>query len=327
MDADMEQHLSEPITGVASRDFTALPHELTVAQALEHIRRIGVAEKIIYFYVVDGTGRLIGVLPTRRLLTAALDARIRDVMIERVVAIPHTATLMDACELFLFHKFLAFPVVDAERRLIGVVDVSLFTEEVVDMSQPEQMDDVFQTIGFRVSQVQNASPLKAFRYRFPWLLATLGAGIICALLAGRHEATLAQSLVIAFFLTLVLGLGESVSAQSVTVTVQAIHGLRLTWAWFGRALQRELATAALLGGACGAIVLVVVWAWRGDARAAFVIGGSITASMVTACALGLGIPSLLHALKLDPKIAAGPIALAAADICTLLFYFNLAKAL
>jgi magnesium transporter len=318
-------HLAQPITSLARQDFTALPQDLTIAQALEHIRTTGVGEKIIYFYVVDGDGRLAGVLPTRRLLTAAIDQRVRDIMIERVIAIPHTATVMDACELFLCHKFLAFPVVDAQRMLVGVVDVGLFTEEVVDVSEHERMDDVFQTIGFRVAEVQNASPAKAFRFRFPWLLATIGSGTLCALLAGAYEATLAGSLVLAFFLTLVLGLGESVSAQSVTVTVQAIHGLKVSWAWFARAIRRELGTAGLLGLACGAAVVAVVWLWRGAMTPALVIGGSVAASVVTASLLGLCIPAALHALKLDPKIAAGPITLAVADIFTLLVYFNLAK--
>ncbi|UYP32581.1 hypothetical protein OEG79_15570 [Pseudomonas sp. Z8(2022)] len=40
--------------------------------------------------------------------------------------------------------------------------------------------------------------------------------------------------------------------------------------------------------------------------------------------LGLSIPALLHALRLDPKIAAGPVPLAVTDLCTLLFYFSLA---
>jgi magnesium transporter len=239
-----------------------------------------------------------------------------------VVAIPDTATVLDACELFVLHRFLAFPVVDGQRRLVGLVNVNLFTDEIFDISEKERMDDVFQTIGFRVAEVQNASVLKSFRYRFPWLLATIASGTVCALLAGAYEATLAQSLVLAFFLTLVLGLGESVSAQSLTVTVQGLRGARP--GWFGRAWRKEFPTALLLGGACGLLVGAIVWVWRGAPIAAAVVGGSIVLAMTTACLLGLGVPALLHRLKLDPKFAAGPLVLALADICTLLFYFNIA---
>jgi magnesium transporter len=81
-------------------------------------------------------------------------------------------------------------------------------------------------------------------------------------------------------------------------------------------------TAALLGFACGALVAAIVWFWRSDARAALVIGGSIALSLVTACLFGLSVPSLLHWLKLDPKIAAGPVTLALADFFALVFYFT-----
>lgn len=318
------EHLNEPIHQFASADFTALAQELSVGEALAHIRERGVGQQIIYFYVVNADQRLVGVLPTRRLLASPLDARLQDIMISRVVAIPETATVLEACEMFLLHKFLAFPVVDAKYRIVGVVNVSLFTGEVFDLTEQERMDDVFATIGFRVSEVQQASAARAFRLRFPWLLATLTGGIGCALLAGFYETTLTTSIILAFFLTLVLGLGESVAAQSVTVTVQALHGRKPDRAWLASALRKEFATALMLGSACGGIVALVAWLWRHQTVAASVIGGSIAASMLAACLIGLAVPTLLHRYKLDPKIAAGPVSLALADVFTLLVYLNLA---
>jgi magnesium transporter len=319
------QHLNEPITRFASKDFTALAEDLTVGGALAQIRERGVGEKIIYFYVVGADGVLAGVVPTRRLLTAPLEQPLAEIMIARVVTVPDTATVLEACEMFLLHKFLAFPVVDAERRLIGVLNVSFFADEVLDITEKSHMDDVFQTIGFRVAEVQSASPARAFRLRFPWLLSTICGGICCALLAARYETTLATSLVLAFFLTLVLGLGESVSAQSLTVAIQSLHGNSPGWNWFARALRKEFVVALMLGSACGLIVGVVAWLWRGSTAAAIVIGGSIALAMLMACLIGLAVPTMLHRLKLDPRIAAGPVTLALADIGTLLFYFNLAK--
>jgi magnesium transporter len=122
----------------------------------------------------------------------------------------------------------------------------------------------------------------------------------------------------------VLGLNESVSAQSMSVTIQMLRSAPVTWSWFASALRRELMTAVLIGVACGGVVTLIVWFWRSDLRSAGVIGGSIALSLVTACLFGLGVPSLLHRLKLDPKIAAGPITLALADICALALYFTAA---
>ena len=88
------------------------------------------------------------------------------------------------------------------------------------------------------------------------------------------------------------------------------------------ARTRWILAAALLGLACGAVVGAIVWLWRNDVRAACVIGGSIALSLVIACLFGLGVPSLLHRLKLDPKIAAGPVTLALADFFALVIYFT-----
>jgi magnesium transporter len=319
-----EEFFNQPVKALASTEFTAFHRNLTVAEALAQARERGVAQQIIYFYVVDDDQRLAGVVPVRRLLLAPPDARLDSIMIARVAAIPETATALEACEMFMLHKFLAFPVVTADRKLVGVVNVGMFTEQVFDTSEQEHINDIFQRIGFRVAEVQTASPWRAFRLRFPWLVATLCAGICCALLAGRYETTLATTIILAFFLTLVLGLSESVSAQSVTVTVEALHGRKAGGEWFRRALRKEFATALLLGGACGLIVCLVAWLWRGNGAAALVIGGSIAASMLAACLIGVTVPTLLHRFKLDPRIAAGPVSLAVADVFTLLVYLNLA---
>ena len=320
-------HLEEPVVRHVRTDVPLLRREFTVQEALDLIRREGVGERIIYFYVVDEGKKLVGVLPTRRLLTSPLERPVSEIMVPRVLAIPDTATVMDACELFVLHKFLAFPVVDPERHMVGVVEVGLLTEEMAlqtgDTDEPRRMDDLFETIGLRLAAVRDASPFTAFRFRFPWLLATMASGMVAALLVGLHESTLAASLVLAFFLTLVLGLGESVSAQSMTVTVQALRTRRPSGDWYLGALKRELGVAVLLGLGCGLLVALVVLVWRGDPAAALVIGGSIVLSLAVACVLGLSVPTLLHAFHLDPKIAAGPVTLALADVFTILFYFNL----
>jgi magnesium transporter len=225
------------------------------------------------------------------------------------------------------HKLLAFPIVDEEKRILGFVDIGMFTDDFFDLSDQNSMDKVFEMIGFRLAQVRNASPFLAFRFRFPWLMATVASGTACALLAGVYEVTLAKSLILAFFLTLVLGLGESVSMQSMTITIQGLQSVQPTLKHYLRALRREISAALLLGAACGLVVGSIVWFWRGHTEAALAIGSSILLTLGAASFFGLSIPTLLHKLKLDLKIASGPITLAITDLSTLLIYFNLATVL
>src|SRR2546430_13999119 len=155
---------NSPVGEHARKDFPLLDAGMTVAEALDRIRREGVGERVIYFFAVDADKRLVGVLPTRRLLTAPLDSPLRDIMVRRVVAIPATATVLDACEFFVLYKFFAFPVVDEQRRVVGLIDVSLFPEEIL-WEREEQAgpatpvrDDIFETLGFHLEQIRGASP-------------------------------------------------------------------------------------------------------------------------------------------------------------------------
>src|ERR1041385_6610115 len=130
---DFDSHVVEH----ARKDFPLLDATMTVGDALERIRREGVGERVIYFYAVDEQQRLGGVVATLRLRTAQLETPLSEVMVPRVVAIPASATVLDACEFFVLYKFLAFPVVDEQRHVVGVIDANLFAEEILEADESE----------------------------------------------------------------------------------------------------------------------------------------------------------------------------------------------
>src|SRR3954464_7091355 len=153
-----EAQLNEPVTTYMRADFATLDPEGTVGEALAHMRKHPPPGRIIYFYVVDANLRLVGVVPTRRLLLAPLAARVKDIMIASVIAIPTSATLLEACEFFTMHRLLAFPVVEEGRRLVGVIDIEAYAEELAETgdgrsgpASPGPRDDVFQLIGVRLT--------------------------------------------------------------------------------------------------------------------------------------------------------------------------------
>jgi magnesium transporter len=295
--------------------------DATIGDALAVARGLPATQVVLYCYVVDSEHRVVGIVPIRRLLTNPPEARIADVMIDDIVAIPAWATVLVAAEYFVNRRLLAFPVVEDNGRLVGVVDVGLFTDDLLALAR-QSFEGIFQIIG--VHATAGRTPWTAFRDRFPWLLANIAGGLLCAALAGYYEGILQVAVVLALFIPVVLALAESVSIQSVTLTLQNLHGGAFNWQSFLRGLVKEFATASLLGLGCGLLVGGAAWVWKGDTRVAVVLGSAIGASMVTACLLGLALPTALHAAKADPKIAAGPIVLALTDLATLLFYFNVA---
>jgi magnesium transporter len=312
--------LHEPILPLAQPPRVILQPNRTIAESLDSIRTSADAGSIHYFYVVDEHNKLVGVVPARGLLTAAPDTLVRDVMANNVVAIPDWATVLIASEYFATRRLLAFPVVNSAGQLLGVVDVHLFTDEVIELAR-RTYDDIFQLIGVHGTAQQ--SPWFAFRDRFPWLLCNIAGGLLAAFIASRFEHLLEQAVVMSLFIPIVLALGESVSMQALTLTLQGLTDGPIVWKRLFAALWKEFKTATLLAGGCAAVVGLVVFVWRGQLVVAGAIFLAIMLSMVFACVLGVAVPAVLRAMKADPRIAAGPVVLAGADVVTLLLYFGI----
>lgn len=319
-----EDKLNSPVQEHMRTDFVQLYEDLTVGQALDSIHQMQPTGRIIYFYVTDREDRLQGVVPTRRLLLSARDKPLREVMIKPVIAIPSTATLLDACEFFILHKLLAFPVVDEQRRIIGLVDVELYAQELSDLDRQEAHTDLFQLIGVYASDARPRSVFAIFRRRFPWLVATLAGGIIAAIISSAYYEVASRVPVVPF-IPLVLALAGSVTVQSVSLAVYAIRGPSPGKSKLLPKIRFELATGAMLGVASGVLAGLAVYIWKGDVVATFMLMASIIASVACGAAIGLAMPHVLHTFNRNPQVASGPIALAAADSVTLLVYFNLAR--
>lgn len=317
-------NLHDPILPLARPVPVTLSRLQTVAEAMAVVRSSISKSDIHYFYVVDDQHRLVGVVPARHLLASDPSQLVDEVMIGDVVAIPSWATVLIASEYLASRRLLAFPVIHDSGQLVGVVDVGLFTTEVIDLAR-RTYDDIFQLLGVHATAMR--TPWTSFLDRFPWLLSNIGGGLLCAVIASRFEVLLDHIVVLSLFIPIVLALAESVSMQSATLTLQNLSDESIRPRRLLAALWKEARTAALLGISCGGVVATVVILWRRDGPGALVIGGAIAASIVTACLFGVLLPTIVRAARVDPRIAAGPLVLASTDVVTLLFYLGLGAAL
>jgi magnesium transporter len=316
--------LNQGVLKYARQPTITLHQDQTVGEAISSFRTQEIGEDILYFYVVDSYIRLLGVVPVRKLILSSPETRIGDIMISELVAIRDTATLLEASELLLEKRLLALPIVDDHDGLKGIVDIALFSQEMPNLIRKHEVDSAFQLIGVHVSLGRNVSPLRSFRDRFPWLLSNITGGIICAFIAGMYESLISMVTLLALFIPVVLALSESVSMQSMSITLQTLPPHSHPWPLIFRAVRREFSTALLLGLGSGLTVGIVAFAWRGQAMVSAAIGLTIALAMVTACILGVLIPGAVRAFQRNPNIASGPIVLALADMATLIFFFNLA---
>lgn len=327
--AAVRKILADLVTRHMRTDPTRLRMGQTVGEALGFVRHNPTAGRVVYFYVVDAEDHLKGVVPTRRLLLSDPAEPIENIMVKRAIAIPDSATVLEACEFFTLHKLLAFPVVNQSGLLIGLVDVDLYTDELGGIAQDESFrregnDDLFQLIGVHLTEAEQRRPALAFRRRFPWLIANIVGGMLAALLADAYEDVATLALVTPF-IPVVLTLSESVAIQSVSLALLTLHGERVTWQKSIRKVGREMVVGLLLGAGCGLIVGLIALLWKGSWAVGLSLFVGIGGGMIGAAAIGLAMPLVLKLMKCDPQVASGPIALAIADMFTLLLYFNLGR--
>lgn len=323
---------------VAKNDFSKLVRDVavpveavlhldqTIEEALVHLRNLKIDDKIVYFYVVDKKHRLKGVVPTRQLLLRDPKMSISEVMNPSVIALEWHQTLEEAMEILASNCLLALPVVDEDRCLMGLVDVEIYFEESVDIANTRRRNDVFQILGFNLEEGKLKSPWKSYRLRMPWILCNMVGGIGCAIISRIFEGVLAKVLLLAMFIPLVLTLSESISMQSMT---QSLHWLqnsqRLSWKKILMRGYTEGKVVVLLSLSCGLLAGFLSLFWGNGIWPGISIAISLSISIILSASVGGSIPMLLHSRQMDPKIAAGPVALMFSDVITTAIYLSLAS--
>jgi magnesium transporter len=291
----------------------------TIKEALQQLRTSYTDEKIIYFYVINEKGTLVGVVSTRSLLLSSLETPIEKIMDRKIVSLLDSQTKREALDVFATSNLLAIPVVDNHGRFLGIVDVSMYVEESFDVAKQQHRLEIFQMIGLTIEESQSFSLWRDYFRRMPWIFCNIVSGIICAWIAAKNEAVLCEVFLLAMFIPLVLTLSESISMQSMTQSLQTLRNIRSPWA----RIYKEMKTVTLMAFSCGLFVFLFTFLWKGAFWPPFSIGLGIFISVVFSAFLGGIFPLLLHKFRLDPKVSSGPIILMGADILTTSLYFGL----
>jgi magnesium transporter len=317
--------LSSPVREVERTEPVRLLATETASQAMARMRGEQIGERIIYFYVTAPDGKLLGVVPTRRLILSDPDALIRDIMVQPAVYVGEDDTFGHALEVINSRRLLALLVVDSAGRLSGVLDFSVFTQGLLDLERRDTADEFFQIVGLRIEEEKRRSVMGVFGKRFPWLLLNVASGLIAASVSGLFDQALKAVVAVAFFIPLILTLAESVAMQTVAISLMAVRapsGRRDAEAW---RVFREMRVGLLLGFTSGAVVGLIAFGWLRLPHLAAVIAAAVFTAGGIGASLGYVVPLVVRRLHLDPKIASGPAVLALTDIAAIFFYLQMAS--
>ncbi len=319
-----KDELDNPVDGRAKKVEALLTVHQTVDEAIHHIRRVHILDKnIFYFYVVDANQRLLGFVSTRDLLVSSPDTPIASLLNTKIKSLQSHHTMREG--LLLMQKFhlLALPVVQ-DGRFIGVIDMQNYFEESIELDTSKKRDQVFQTLGFILDEDEKQSTWRKYFTRAPWMLCNMVGGILCAVISNFYEIILLKAIVLAMFIPLVLSLSESIAMQSMTQSMHEMGRHLHFWKKLGSYLGRESKLFILVAISCGLLIGSLAILWGDGWGPAVVIGTGITISVIVSAIIGVLVPFGLKSVKLDPKIASGPIVLMLVDAITTSIYLSLA---
>ena len=323
--------------GLMTTEFVAVPESLTIEEALGRVRGMARAERreaMYTVYTTDAEGRLRGVLSLRELLAAPEGARIADIAWTEVVTVPATAEQEEVARLTSDYGFVALPVVDAERRLLGVVTV----DDVIDVIEEEQTEDVQKLGGMEAldDPYMTVSLPAVIRKRVGWLCVLFAGSLLTATVIERYEGRLSKAELLTLFIPLIVSSGGNSGSQATSLIIRAMALNEISLRDWWRVAGREIVSGLALGSVLGVLGLarVIVWQRMGwydygpfHVRVALTIGLTLLGVVTFGSLAGSMLPFVLRRAGFDPASASAPFVATLVDVSGLLIYFTVALAL
>lgn len=314
-------------------EFLHVSADATAVDVLAKVRRLADEVETVYvIYVIDSAGKLTGTVSLRDVVVAKEHQKVREFMTENVAHISTHADREDALTLMRDYDLLAVPVVDSQDRLVGIATF----DDLSDVQEDEATEDILKMHGVATQQDDyfTAGYFKRFRSRVIWLVALAVVGTGSVLVQQAYNPVIAQLSLLAAYITLLTASGGNVGTQSAGILIRAISTdevdrPRLTRIFLGEILI-GIALALTLAVIGTMLVLVRgaeenVLGGHETWEVATIVGVSMFMAVLTTNTLGAAIPLIMRRINVDPAVTAGPFITTAADILTVLVYFNVAQ--
>ncbi|HUH38964.1 MAG TPA: magnesium transporter [Spongiibacteraceae bacterium] len=314
------------VGAIMNSEYATLRVELTAAGAIAELRRVAPDRETIYnAYIIDEQRKLIGVTTLRRLILAPPATPLTELMQSN----PVTAYVDDeqnvAAEKIARYDFIALPIIDRERCLVGIVTA----DDAMDVAAAEATEDFHKaggSLGRLAMSMRDASITLLYRKRVFWLILLIFANIFSGAGIAHFEEMIAANIALVFFLPLLIDSGGNAGSQSATLMVRALAtGDVVLRDWAGM-LGRELAVAGMLGLTM-ALAVSGVGLVRGGPAIALVVALAMLVVVIVGSVVGMSLPFLLSRFNADPASASSPLITTIADGGGILIYFGIASAL
>jgi len=308
---------------IMTTEFIDLKENMTVEQAFEKIKKIGLEKETVYnCYVLTVDRKLIGIIDIKQLLIAERTDLIKNIMETNVKTISTLEDKEEVAKMFNKYNFAAMPVVDKENRLVGIITI----DDAIDVMQDEATEDFEKMAAITPNEETyfKTSVFGHFKNRIVWLLLLMLSAAITGTIITHYEEAFAAVPILVAFIPMLMDTGGNCGSQASTLIIRglATDEIRLK-DWF-EALWKETRVAVLVGIALAIANGVRIVLQYKDFKLSLVVGITLIGTVIMSKFLGCLLPMVAKKLKLDPAIMAAPIITTIVDTCAVLLFFNVA---
>ncbi|KEI80496.1 magnesium transporter [Clostridium botulinum] len=308
-------------------EFVDLKKEMTVEQAIERIRKIGVDKQTINTcYVIDKNRKLEGIISIRRLILSNKDVLIKDIMKENYVSINTFDDQEYVASQFKKYDLVSMPVVDKEHRLVGIITI----DDIVDIIDQENTEDFHKMAAMEPSEEEylKTGVFELAKHRIIWLLVLMISATFTGNIIRKSEDVLQSVVILASFIPMLMDTGGNSGSQSSTLVIRGLALGEIKLKDIFKVMWKEFRVSVVVGIALSVVNFLRVYFIE---KVSFMVSITVCISLfftvVLAKVVGGILPIVAKKLKLDPAIMASPLITTIVDAVALLIYFGIAKIL
>ena len=310
---------------IMTTEYVDLREEMTVGQAMAHIKKTGIHKETIYTCYITERRKLVGIVSAKDLMTTDDDVPIKDLMETEIISVYTHADQEQVAQLFTKYDLLALPVIDQDGRMVGIVTF----DDAMDVMVDEATEDITKMAAINPSEKTyfETSVFQHAKNRIPWLLILMFTSIITGTIITKYENAFAAIPLLVSFIPMLMDTGGNCGSQSATLIIRGIALDEIRFTDLFKVMFKEFRISLIVGAFLAVANGVRIFIQYHNPGLAVVIACSLMGTVIMAKLVGCILPLLAKKVNLDPAIMASPLITTLVDTFSILIYFNIATIL
>lgn len=310
---------------VMTTEFVYFRRDITVKEAFEQIRKIGLVKETVYTgYVISAHRRLVGIVTVLDMLVADSDTCIEEIMESNVISVNTHDDKEEVARTLSKYDFAAIPVVDNENRIVGIVTF----DDAMDVIRDEDTEDIEKMAAMLPSEkpYMKTGIFKIYKQRIPWLILLMVSATFTGTILAHFEDALAVVPALTVFIPMLMDTGGNSGGQASVTIIRGLSLNEISFRDIFKVMWKELRVGIMCAATIAVISFVkVMLIDRKGAAIGGVVAATVFCVIIAAKLVGCSLPMLAKKIGFDPAVMASPFITTIVDALALFVYFAIAS--